>query len=219
MHLQIGDRAPDFKADTTQGPISFHKWMGNSWCILFSHPKDFTPVCTTELGHMARLKHEFDKRNVRILGHSVDPVAFHIEWAKDIEESQGFAPNFPIVGDPDLVVARRYGMIPRAAKGKVRDRTARDNQSVRTMFIIGPDKKIKAMLTYPMSTGRNFDEVLRVVDSLQLTAAYQVATPANWKQGEDVIIIGALSDVEAKARFPQGWNAPKPYIRIVHAPH
>ena len=216
MAIRIGDEAPDFTAETTEGRIRFHEWIGDSWAILFSHPKDFTPVCTTELGYMARLKPEFDKRNTKIIGLSIDPVTDHKSWAKDIEETQGAAPNYPIIGDPDLEVAKLYDMIhPNASGGK---RTAADNATVRSVFIIGPDKKIKLMLFYPMTTGRNFDEVLRVLDSMQLTAKHKVATPANWKQGQDVIIAGSVSDEDAKKLFPKGWKAPKPYLRITEQP-
>jgi alkyl hydroperoxide reductase subunit AhpC len=216
MSLRIGDEAPNFKAETTQGPIDFHQWIGDGWAILFSHPKDFTPVCTTELGYMAKLEPEFKKRNVKVLGLSIDPVDDHARWAKDIEETQGKAPNYPIIGDADLNVAKMYDMIhPNATGGK---RTAADNATIRSVFVIGPDKKIKLTLTYPMSTGRNFDEVLRVIDSIQLTAKHKVATPVNWKQGEDVIILTSVSDDEAKQKYPGGWKAPKPYLRIVAQP-
>ena len=216
MALAINDTAPDFEAQTTEGPIRFHDWIGNSWVVLFSHPKDFTPVCTTELGYMAKLKPEFDRRNTKIIGLSVDPVDRHAKWAEDIKETQGHAPNYPMIGDPDLKVAKLYDMLPaEATPGK---RTPADNATVRTVFIIGPDKKIKLMLFYPMTTGRNFDEVLRVLDSIQLTAKHKVATPANWKQGEDVIISGAVKDDEAKKQYPNGWKAPKPYLRIVPQP-
>ena len=218
MTLAIGDTAPDFEAETTEGKIRFHDWLGNSWGILFSHPKDFTPVCTTELGTMARLKPEFDKRNTKIIGISVDPVDNHKKWAVDIKEVVGFAPNYPMIGDTDLKVAKAYGMLPAATGGTSEGRTANDNQTVRNVFIIGPDKKIKLILVYPMSTGRNFDEVLRVLDSLQLTAKHRVSTPANWKQGEDVIISGSVSDEEAKKIYPAGFKAPRPYIRIVPQP-
>ncbi|MCB1436819.1 MAG: peroxiredoxin [Rhodobiaceae bacterium] len=218
MFLQIGDPAPDFEAETTQGKIRFHQWIGDSWCVLFSHPKDFTPVCTTELGYMARLKPEFDKRNVKIIGLSIDAVDNHAEWAKDIEETQGFKPDYPMIGDDNLNVARLYGMIHPQAQGPASGRSAIDNQTVRTVFVIGPDKKIKLTLAYPMSTGRNFDEILRVIDSIQLTAKHQVATPVNWKQGEDVIIAGSVSDEDARKKYPQGWKAPKPYIRIIPSP-
>jgi alkyl hydroperoxide reductase subunit AhpC len=217
MALRIGDEAPDFTADTTEGKIHFHEWIGDGWAILFSHPKDFTPVCTTELGYMAKLKPEFDKRNTKIIGLSVDPVGDHIKWAKDIEETQGKAPNYPVIGDSDLVVAKLYDMIhPNASAAG--PRTATDNATVRSVFVVGPDKKIKLQLTYPMSTGRNFDEVLRVLDSIQLTAKHKVATPVNWKQGDDVIILASVTEDEAKQRFPEGWKAPKPYLRIVKQP-
>ena len=216
MSLRIGDEAPNFEAETTQGRISFHEWIGDGWAILFSHPKDFTPVCTTELGYMARLKPEFDKRNCKVMGLSIDPVDDHQRWARDIEETQGTAPNYPIVGDSDLKVAKAYDMIhPDAAGGK---RTAADNATIRSVFVVGPDKKIKLVLTYPMSTGRNFDEVLRLLDSCQLTAKHTVATPVNWKQGEDVIIPPSVSDEQAKQKFPGGWKALKPYLRIVPQP-
>ena len=218
MTLRLGDTAPDFQAETTQGPIRFHKWLGDSWGILFSHPKDFTPVCTTELGYMARLKPAFDKRNVKIVGLSIDPVDRHSGWAKDIEETQGTAPNYPIIGDPDLAIAKLYDMLPAEASGDAAKRTAADNQTVRNVYVIGPDKKLKLILVYPMTTGRNFDEVLRVIDSLQLTAKHKVATPVNWKPGEDVIIAGSVSDEEAKKTYPQGWKAPRPYLRIVPQP-
>jgi thioredoxin-dependent peroxiredoxin len=216
MSLRIGDEAPNFTADTTQGKIDFHEWIGDGWAILFSHPKDFTPVCTTELGYMARLQPEFAKRNTKVMGLSIDPVEDHQRWAKDIEETQGAAPNYPIVGDADLEVAKKYDMIhPGALGGK---RTAADNFTVRSVFVVGPDKKIKLTLTYPMSTGRNFDEVLRVLDSIQLTARHKVSTPVNWKPGEDVIISGSVSDEEAKKQYPDGWKSPRPYIRIVPQP-
>jgi alkyl hydroperoxide reductase subunit AhpC len=218
MTLRLGDTAPDFQAETTQGPIRFHEWLGSSWGVLFSHPKDFTPVCTTELGYMARIKPEFDKRNVKIVGLSVDPVDRHSGWAKDIEETQGTAPNYPIIGDPDLAISKLYEMLPAEASGEPSKRTAADNQTVRNVYVIGPDKKLKLILVYPMTTGRNFDEVLRVIDSLQLTAKHRVATPVNWKQGEDVIIAGSVNDEEAKKIYPQGWKSPKPYIRIVPQP-
>ena len=217
MQLRIGDDAPDFTADTTEGKIKFHDWIGNGWAILFSHPKDFTPVCTTELGYMAKLKPEFDKRNTKILGLSIDPVSDHTRWAKDIEETQGTAVNYPMIGDPDLTVAKLYDMIHPNATG-AQPRTAADNATIRSVFIIGPDKKVKLILTYPMTTGRNFDEVLRVLDSMQLTAKHKVATPVNWKSGEDVIIAGSVSNDEAKAKYPGGWKAPKPYLRIVPHP-
>ena len=219
MSIRIGDEAPDFTAQTTQGEIKFHDWIGDGWAILFSHPKDFTPVCTTELGYMASLKPQFDKRNTKIIGLSIDSVDDHGKWAKDIEETQGHAPNYPIIGDTDLKVAKLYDMIHPNATGKAKDRTAVDNATVRSVFVIGPDKKVKAMLTYPMSTGRNFDEVLRLIDSVQLTAKHKVATPVNWKQGEDVIIVPAVKDEEAKKQFPEGWKSPKPYIRIVPQPN
>ena len=216
MSLRIGDEAPNFQVQTTQGQIDFHQWIGNGYAVLFSHPKDFTPVCTTELGYMARIKPEFDKRNTKIIGLSVDPVDDHERWAKDIAETQGTAPNYPIIGDPDLKISKLYDMLPAEANpGK---RTAADNATVRTVFVVGPDKKIKLILYYPMTTGRNFDEVLRVLDSIQLTAKYKVATPANWKPGQDVIIAGSVSDEEAKKQDPGGWKAPKPYLRIVPQP-
>jgi len=218
MNLSIGDEAPDFEAQTTAGPIRFHEWIGDSWCVLFSHPKDFTPVCTTELGYMARLQPEFARRNTKILGLSVDSLDDHSRWANDIRETQGLAPNYPIVGDPDLKIAKLYGMLPAAASGDASKRTPADNQTVRNVFVIGPDKKIKLLIVYPMTTGRNFDEVLRVLDSLQLTAKHRVATPVNWKPGEDVIIAGSISDDEAKKIYPQGWKAPRPYLRIVPQP-
>jgi len=218
MSLGIGDTAPDFTADTTQGRIRFHEWMGDGWAILFSHPKDFTPICTTELGYMAKLKPEFDKRNTKILAVSIDPVSDHNLWVKDIEETQGAKLTYPIIGDSDLSVAKAYGMLHPNAGESSKGRTAADNATVRTVFVIGPDKKIKAMLAYPMSTGRNFDEILRLLDSVQLTAKHKVATPVNWKKGEDVVIIPAVSDEEAKKRWPKGWKAPKPYLRIVPQP-
>jgi alkyl hydroperoxide reductase subunit AhpC len=218
MTLQIGSVAPDFRAETTEGPISFHDWIGDSWCVLFSHPKDFTPVCTTELGYMAKIKPEFERRNVKIIGFSVDPVANHARWADDIRETQGHAPNYPMIEDPNLEISKLYGMLPASTTGGSEGRTPADNQTVRNVFVIGPDKKIKLILVYPMTTGRNFDEVLRVIDSLQLTAAHRVATPVNWKQGEDVIIAGSVPDDEARQIYPQGWKAPKPYIRIVPQP-
>jgi alkyl hydroperoxide reductase subunit AhpC len=217
MALRIGDEAPNFTADTTEGKITFHDWIGDGWAVLFSHPKDFTPVCTTELGYMARLKPEFTRRNCKIIGLSVDPVADHERWAKDIEETQGTAPNYPLIGDSDLQVAKLFDMIHPNATGE-KPRTAADNATVRSVFVVGPDKKIKLTLTYPMSTGRNFDEVLRVLDSIQLTARHKVATPVNWKPGEDVIIVPAVSDEEAKQKFPGGWKAPRPYLRIVPQP-
>jgi alkyl hydroperoxide reductase subunit AhpC len=218
MGLKIGDIAPDFMADTTEGRIKFHDWIGDSWAVLFSHPKDFTPVCTTELGYMAKLKPEFDKRNTKIIGLSVDPVDDHSRWANDIKETQGHAPNYPLIGDPDLNVSKLYDMLPASTEGSSKGRTAADNMTVRNVFIVGPDKKIKLVLVYPMTTGRNFDEVLRVLDSLQLTAKHKVATPVNWKQGEDVIIAGSVSDEEAKQKYPDGWKAPRPYLRIVPPP-
>ncbi len=217
MSLRIGDTSPDFTAETTEGRINFHDWIGDSWAILFSHPKDFTPVCTTELGYMAQLKPEFEKRNCKTIGLSIDPVSDHNAWLSDIAETQGHAVNYPLIGDPDLVVAKLYDMIHPNASGS-QPRTAADNATIRSVFMIGPDKKIKATLTYPMSTGRNFDEVLRLLDSCQLTARHKVATPVNWKQGEDVIIVPAVSNEEAKERFPDGWKAPKPYLRIVPQP-
>ena len=218
MTLRINSEAPDFTAETTHGVINFHEWIGNSWAILFSHPKDFTPVCTTELGYMARLKPEFDKRNCKIIGHSVDPVGNHSRWAKEIEETQGHRVTYPMIGDPRLEVAKLYDMLPAEAGDASEGRTAADNATVRAVFVIGADKKIKAMLTYPMSSGRNFDEVLRLLDSCQLTAKHQVATPVNWKQGEDVIIVPSVSDEQAREKFPGGWKAPKPYLRIVPQP-
>jgi alkyl hydroperoxide reductase subunit AhpC len=218
MTLQIGDTAPDFEADTTEGRIRFHDWIGNSWAVLFSHPKDFTPVCTTELGYMAKIKPEFDKRGVKIIGLSVDPTTDHARWANDIKETQGVAPNYPIIGDGDFNVSKLYGMLPAAISGDPGKRTPADNQTVRNVFVVGPDKKVKLILVYPMTTGRNFDEVLRVIDSLQLTAKHKVATPVNWKQGEDVIIAGSVSDEDAKKVYPQGWKSPRPYIRIVAQP-
>ena len=218
MALSINDTAPDFQADTTEGPISFHEWIGDSWAVLFSHPKDFTPVCTTELGYMAKAKPEFDKRGVKIIGLSVDPTGKHEVWAKDIEETQGAAPNYPIIGDSNFEVSKLYGMLPAETSGDPADRTPADNQTVRNVFVVGPDKKVKLILVYPMTTGRNFDEVLRVIDSLQLTAKHKVATPVNWKDGEDVIIAGSVSDDEAKETYPDGWESPKPYIRIVPQP-
>ena len=218
MALRIGDDAPDFTAETTEGPIDFHDWIGDGWAILFSHPKDFTPVCTTELGYMAGLKAEFDKRNCKVLGLSVDGVSDHHAWSRDIEETQGHAVNYPLIGDPELKIATLYEMLPAGAGITSQGRTAVDNLTVRTVFLVGPDKKIKLSLTYPMSTGRNFDEVLRVLDSCQLTAKHKVATPVNWKQGEDVIIVPAVSDEEARKAYPDGWKAPKPYLRIVPQP-
>lgn len=218
MTLTINDTAPDFRAQTTEGEISFHEWIGDSWAVLFSHPKDFTPVCTTELGYMAKVKPEFDQRNVKIIGLSVDSTGDHEGWAKDIEETQGHAPNYPIIGDSDFAVSKAYGMLPAQVEGEAADRTAADNQTVRNVFVIGPDKRVKLVLVYPMTTGRNFDEVLRVIDSLQLTAKHRVSTPVNWKQGEDVIIAGSVSNDEAKEIWPEGWASPKPYIRIVPQP-
>jgi alkyl hydroperoxide reductase subunit AhpC len=218
MTLQIGDTAPDFEAQTTEGPVRFHDWIGDSWAVLFSHPKDFTPVCTTELGYMAKIKPEFDKRSVKIIGLSVDPVDDHNKWSNDIKETQGLAPNYPMIGDTDLSISKLYGMLPASAAGDPSKRTPADNQTVRNVFVIGPDKKIKLIIVYPMTTGRNFDEVLRVIDSLQLTAKHKVATPVNWRQGDDVIIAGSVSDEDARKTYPQGWTAPRPYIRIVPAP-
>ena len=218
MPLRINDEAPNFTAQTTQGPIDFHKWIGDGWAILFSHPKDFTPVCTTELGQVARMKAEFDKRATKVIGLSVDSVEDHNRWAKDIEETQGAAPNYPLIGDADFNVAKLYDMLPAAVSGDAKARTPADNQTVRTVFIVGPDKKIKLSLQYPMTTGRNFDEILRALDSIQLTAKHKVATPANWKQGQDVIIAGSVKDEDAKKLYPQGWKAPKPYLRIVPQP-
>ena len=218
MTLAIGDTAPDFEANTTEGRIKFHDWVGNSWAVLFSHPKDFTPICTTELGYMAKIKPEFDKRGVKIIGLSVDPVENHAKWANDIKETQGHAPNYPMIGDTDLSIAKAWGMLPASTSGDAGKRTAADNATVRNVFVIGPDKKIKLILVYPMTTGRNFDEVLRVIDSLQLTAKHKVATPVNWKQGDDVIIAGSVSNDDAQKLWPQGWKSPKPYIRIVPQP-
>ena len=218
MALQLGQTAPDFEADTTEGRISMHDWMGDSWAVLFSHPKDFTPVCTTELGYMAKIQPEFERRNVKIIGLSVDPVDKHGDWMNDIEETQGAAPNYPLIGDADFNVSKLYGMLPADTEGDPATRTPADNQTVRNVFVIGPDKKIKLILVYPMTTGRNFDEVLRVIDSLQLTAKHKVATPVNWQQGEDVIIAGSVSDEEARRTYPDGWKAPRPYIRIVPQP-
>ena len=218
MSLRINAEAPDFTAETTQGPIRFHDWIGDSWAILFSHPKDFTPVCTTELGYMARLKPQFDQRNTKIIGLSVDPVSNHVRWAKDIEETQGHAVTYPMIGDPELKVAKQYDMLPADAGDSANGRTAADNATVRSVFVIGPDKKIKATLTYPMSTGRNFDEVLRLLDSCQLTGRHSVATPVNWQPGQDVIIPPAISDEAAKQKFPNGWKTVKPYLRVVAQP-
>jgi len=218
MAVSIGDKAPDFEAQTTEGKIKFHDWVGDKWAVLFSHPKDFTPVCTTELGQMAKLKPEFDKRNTKIIGLSVDPVDRHAEWAKDIEETQGAKPNFPMIGDTDLAISKAWGMLPGDAGASSEGRTAANNQTVRNVYIVGPDKQVKLVISYPMTTGRNFDEVLRVLDSLQLTAQHKVATPVNWKNGDDVIIAGSVSDDDAKKKYPQGWKSPKPYIRIVPQP-
>jgi alkyl hydroperoxide reductase subunit AhpC len=216
--MQLGDTAPDFEANTTEGRIRFHEWLGDSWAVLFSHPKDFTPVCTTELGYMARIKPEFDKRGVKLIAISVDPIENHSRWASDIEETQGVAPNYPMIGDPDLTVAKLYGMLPASIEGGSEGRTAADNQTVRNVFVIGPDKRIRLIMIYPMSTGRNFDEILRVIDSMQLTAKHKVATPANWKQGGDVIILGSVSDDDARKTYPEGWKAPRPYLRVVPQP-
>jgi thioredoxin-dependent peroxiredoxin len=218
MTLQIGETAPDFEADTTEGRIRFHDWVGDNWAVLFSHPRDFTPVCTTELGYMASVKPEFDRRGVKIIGLSVDPVGNHEQWSRDIEETQGTAPNYPMIGDHDFNVSKLYGMLPSDTSGDPTQRTPADNQTVRNVFVIGPDKKIKLVLVYPMTTGRNFDEVLRVIDSLQLTAQHKVATPAQWQQGDNVIIAGSVTDDAAKELFPDGWESPKPYIRIVPQP-
>ena len=218
MALHIGDDAPDFTAETTEGSINFHQWIGDGWVVFFSHPKDFTPVCTTELGYAARLKPDFEKRNCKIIGLSVDSVEDHESWSKDIEETQGHAVNYPLIGDTNLEIAKLYDMLHPNASGEAKDRTPVDNQTVRSVFVIGPDKKVKAMVTYPMSTGRNFDEILRILDSCQLTAKHKVATPVNWKQGEDVIIVPAVSNEEAKEKYPDGWTSPKPYIRIVPQP-
>jgi alkyl hydroperoxide reductase subunit AhpC len=216
--LAIGSQAPDFEATTTEGRIRFHEWLGDSWGVLFSHPKDFTPVCTTELGYMARLKPEFDRRGVKIIGLSVDPVESHVRWSKDIEETQGHAPNYPMIGDSDLAVSKLFGMLPADAGATSEGRTAMDNQTVRNVYVIGPDKKIKLVISYPMSTGRNFDEVLRVIDSMQLTARHKVATPVNWRDGDKVIILPAVSDEAARVAYPEGWSAPKPYLRYVPQP-
>ena len=218
MSVQIGQTVPDFEAETTQGTIKFHDWIGDSWAILFSHPKDFTPVCTTELGTLARMKGEFDKRNTKLIGLSVDPVSAHAKWSEDIRETQGHAPNYPMIGDPTLAISKLFGMLPASAPDSSEGRTAADNQTVRTVFVVGPDKKVKLSLSYPMSTGRNFDELLRVIDSMQLTAKHKVATPANWKHGDDVVILPAVSDEDAKKTYPDGWKAPKPYLRIVPQP-
>jgi alkyl hydroperoxide reductase subunit AhpC len=218
MALSINETVPDFEAETTEGKIRFHEWIGDKWAVLFSHPKDFTPVCTTELGYMAKLKPEFDKRNVKIIGLSVDSVDSHKRWSKDIEETQGHAVNYPLIGDPELKVAKLFGMLPASTTGVAEGRTAADNATVRTVLVVGPDKKVKLMISYPMTTGRNFDEVLRVIDSMQLTAKHKVATPVNWKQGDDVIIAGSVTDDDAKKIYPDGWKAPKPYLRIVPQP-
>ena len=218
MALQLGEIAPDFEAETTAGRIRFHEWIGDSWAVLFSHPKDFTPVCTTELGYMAKLKPEFDKRNTKIIGLSVDPIDKHAKWSEDIKDTQGYAPNYPMIGDTDLHISKLYGMLPASLSASSEGRTAADNQTVRNVFVIGPDKKVKLVIVYPMTTGRNFDEVLRVIDSLQLTAKHKVATPVNWKNGEDVIIAGSVSDDDARKTYPNGWKAPRPYIRIVPQP-
>jgi thioredoxin-dependent peroxiredoxin len=218
MTLQLGDTAPDFEAETTEGRIRFHDWIGDGWAVLFSHPKDFTPVCTTELGYMAKIKPEFDHRDVKIIGLSVDPVDAHARWASDIEATQGAAPNYPVIADSGFTVSKLYGMLPASTSGDPAKRTPADNQTVRNVFVIGPDKTVKLILVYPMTTGRNFDEVLRVIDSLQLTARHKVATPVNWRQGEDVIIAGSVSDEQARQMYPQGWKAPRPYIRIVSQP-
>ena len=218
MPIRIGDEVPDFSAETTQGSIQFHDWIGDGWAVLFSHPKDFTPVCTTELGYMAGLKPEFDKRNCKVIGLSIDSVEDHKAWSKDIEETQGHAVNYPMIGDTDLSVAKLFDMIHPNASGDAKARTAADNATIRSVFVVGPDKKVKLMITYPMSTGRNFDEVLRVLDSCQLTARHKVATPVNWNQGDDVIIVPAVSNDEAKEKYPDGWDSPKPYIRIVPQP-
>jgi len=218
MSIRIGDQAPNFNANTTEGPIDFHQWIGNSWAVLFSHPKDFTPVCTTELGYLAKLKPEFDKRGVKVIGLSVDPVDKHAQWANDIKETQGHAPNYPMIGDVDLSISKAYDMLPADLEGSCEGRTPADNQTVRNVFVIGPDKKVKLQIAYPMTTGRNFDEVLRVIDSLQLGAKHKISTPVNWKQGEDVIIAGSVSDEDARKTYPDGWRAPRPYIRIVPQP-
>jgi alkyl hydroperoxide reductase subunit AhpC len=218
MTIQLGETAPDFEAETTEGTIQFHDWIGDSWAVLFSHPRDFTPVCTTELGYMAKIKPEFDKRGVKIIGLSVDPVDNHSKWSEDIEETQGTAPNYPMIGDSDFNVSKLYGMLGADVSGDPTDRTAADNQTVRNVFVIGPDKKVKLVLVYPMTTGRNFDEVLRVIDSLQLTTKHKVSTPVNWQQGEDVIIAGSVNDEQARELWPEGWEAPRPWLRIVPQP-
>ena len=218
MTLSIGDVAPDFQADTTEGRLHFHDWIADSWCVLFSHPKDLTPGCTTELGYMPKIQPEFDRRIVKIVGLSVDPVETHAEWSNDIADTQGFAPNYPMIADPDLSISKLYGMLPAATSGNPSERTAADNQTVRNVFVIGPDKKIKLVMVYPMTTGRNFDEIIRVLDSLQLTAKHRVATPVNWRQGEDVVIAGSVSNDEARKTYPNGWKSPRPYIRIVPQP-
>ena len=218
MALQIGEVVPDFEAETTEGRIRFHEWIGDSWAVLFSHPKDFTPVCTTELGYMAKLKPEFDERHTKVIGLSVDPVDNHKRWSNDIKDTQGYAPNYPMIGDTDLKVSKLYGMLPAELSGSSEGRTAADNMTVRNVFVIGPDKKVKLVIVYPMTTGRNFDEVLRVIDSLQLTATHKVATPVNWQPGGDVIIAGSVSDEEAKKIYPDGWKAPRPYLRVVPQP-
>jgi len=218
MSLRIGDDAPDFTAETTEGTVKFHEWIGDGYAILFSHPKDYTPICTTELGYMAGLKSEFDKRNTKLIGLSIDSVDDHRGWSKDIEESQGHAPNYPMIGDTNMAVAKLYDMLPAEESGDVKDRTAVDNQTVRSVFIIGPDKKLKASLSYPMSTGRNFDEILRLIDSVQLTAKHKVGTPVNWRQGDQVVILPAVSNEEAEKKYPQGWESPKPYIRVIPQP-
>jgi len=218
MSIQLGETAPDFEAETTDGKIRFHEWIGDSWAVLFSHPKDFTPVCTTELGYMAKIEPEFERRNVKVIGLSVDPLDKHEKWIEDIAETQGDAPNYPIIADSDFSVSKLYGMLPASTSGDPGVRTPADNQTVRNVFVIGPDKKVKLILIYPMTTGRNFDEVLRVIDSLQLTAEHRVATPVNWQQGDDVIIAGSVSDDEAKEIYPEGWQSPRPYIRIVPQP-
>jgi thioredoxin-dependent peroxiredoxin len=218
MSIQIGTQAPDFAVDTTHGRIHFHEWIGSSWCVLFSHPKDFTPVCTTELGYMAKVKSEFDRRNVKIIGLSVDPIDSHAKWADDIKETQGVAPNYPLIGDPDLTIAKMWGMLPAAATGAAARRTAADNQTVRNVLVIAPDKTVSLILVYPMTVGRNFDEVLRVIDSMQLTAKHKVSTPVNWRQGDDVIILPAVSAEDARKLFPQGWKELRPYLRVVPQP-